>query len=133
MLRILAFLFHSPVLDVKQKQALKNAISQMMEKEKVYLEKDLTVRELAAKLETNYSYVSQIINQDFNQNFSNFINEYRIKEARRLLVNVATNKYSMEYISESVGFKSLSSFNRAFKKFTGVPPTSFVNTHSENK
>jgi len=122
--------YSGSALDIQQQELLKNAIIQIVEKDKIYLQTDLTLSKLANQLGTNYSYVSQIINQDFNKNFSNYINEYRIKEARRLLVNTDTNLYSMEYISESVGFKSISSFNRAFKKFTGIPPTAFLNNQT---
>lgn len=124
--------YSGSALDTQQHELLKNAIIQIVEKDKLYLQADLTLKKLADKLGTNYSYVSQIINQDFNKNFSNYINEYRIKEARQLLVNTNTDLYSMEYISESVGFKSISSFNRAFKKFTGVPPTAFLNNQHGN-
>lgn len=98
----------------------------LMEQEKVYLSNKLTIEEVAKKLATNRSYLSQMINDQFKTNFNNFINEYRIKDAQRLLLENDSNNYSIEGISQSVGFSSKSTFNAAFKKFTGMRPSDFI-------
>ena len=79
-------------------------------------------------MNTNKSYLSQVINEYFRKNFSTFVNEYRVKEASRLLLEKESENYTIEAIANSVGFKSKSAFNSAFKKFTGITPSYFVNS-----
>lgn len=102
-------------------------ITLALEEKKMFLQHDLTSQKLADYLETNKNYVSQIINETFNKNFSSFINEYRIKEARILLSQPENKHLTIEAIAYQVGFKSKSSFNRAFKEFIGVNPSYFIN------
>ncbi len=94
-------------------------------KEKSYLQPDFTIDKLAKALESNRQYISKTINECFGKNFSTFINEYRVKEARRLLLDSDFDKYTMESIAESSGFSNRTSFISAFKKYTGVTPSYF--------
>ena len=90
---------------------------------KIYLRNDLTLKSLAKKCGTNSSYLSRLINQHFGTNFSNYINEFRIREAQKLMALPQYKAFSIEGISTEVGFSSKSVFNVAFKKFTGVTPS----------
>jgi len=63
-----------------------------------------------------------------HKNFNGLINEYRIKEARRLFSEPDIERFTIEYISEKVGFSSISTFNRAFKKYLGVTPSFYLKT-----
>jgi len=108
------------------KTMLEVSISKKIRKDKLYLKSDFTLDELAKLLETNRRYVSQVINERFEKNFSSFINEFRIKEAMRLMSNPEYNKYTIDSISKLVGFNSISAFNGAFKKVTGLTPSTFV-------
>ncbi|MCF8403890.1 MAG: tetratricopeptide repeat protein [Bacteroidales bacterium] len=101
-------------------------ILNLFEKEKPYLNQDINLKEIADKLETNPKYISQAINENFNKNFNSFINEYRIRLAMKYLVNGVKDKYSIEGISEKVGFHSKSAFNIAFRKMTGVTPSFYI-------
>ena len=67
-----------------------------------------------------------------NQNFFDFINGYRIKEAKRLLVDPKGELLTILAIAEEVGFNSKSSFNTAFKKITGMTPTEYKKSVSLN-
>ena len=58
-------------------------------------------------------------------NFSSFINGYRITKAKKLLVDTANGRYTIEGLAEMPGFKSKSNFNAAFKKFTGQTPSQY--------
>ena len=69
-------------------------------------------------------YLSQVINAHTGLNFYDFISQYRIEEAKKILSEPFTNKTVLEVLYE-VGFNSKSSFNTAFKKFTGVTPTHY--------
>ena len=108
------------------KTMLEVSISKKMRKEKLFLRKDLTLEQLAKMLDTNRRYVSIVINERFQKNFSSFINEFRIKEAMRLMSNPEYKKYTIESIAEKVGFNSISAFNSAFKKVAGVTPSTFM-------
>ena len=97
----------------------KKLTEQLVEKE-VFRETQLTLGKLALLVGTNKSYLSRYINQELNTNFNDLINRHRITCAQRLLQTGHKNLYE---ICELSGFNSMSSFYRAFKKFTGYTPT----------
>ena len=105
---------------------LAEQILELIEKEQIYTKNNLTIHELADMLKTNQKYVSQTINVVFNKNFSNFINEYRVKKACSLFASTDSHKYTIFAIAQKVGFKSHSSFISAFKKNTGVTPIFYI-------
>ncbi len=95
-----------------------------MDKEKPYLNPDLTLKGMAEDLSVPARYLSQIINKNFNQNFYDYISKHRIEEAKRILSDDKNSKTVLEVLYQ-VGFSSKSSFNAAFKKHTGLTPSSF--------
>ncbi len=98
-------------------------ILEFMDSGTEYLDPDFSLNMLAEKIGSNSKYVSQVIN-DRGCNFRNFINEYRIGEARRRLLDVDRfGNWTIQSIANSVGFLSTSTFNAAFKKFTGMTPS----------
>jgi len=105
---------------------LKINLINLMEEEKLYLDQALTIHVLSKKLLTNSKYLSQLINSEFNKSFVVFINEYRVNEAKELLLNHDNDNLTIEAIGNQAGFKSKSSFNSAFKKFTGQTPSMFL-------
>jgi AraC-like DNA-binding protein len=75
---------------------------------------------------SKYKYVSQVINEYYEQNFNNFLNSYRIKEACKRMSDLENyGNYTIEAISESVGFKSRSTFVASFKRITGLTPSQY--------
>jgi AraC-like DNA-binding protein len=75
---------------------------------------------------SKYKYVSQVINEYYQQNFNTFLNSYRIKEACKRLGDLEHyGNYTIEAISESVGFKSRSTFVSSFKRITGLTPSQY--------
>lgn len=108
-----------------EKPLLLQNLIQIMEEEKPYLQPQIVINDLVKRLGTNRNYLSQIINDNFDTNFNNFINEYRVKEARKLILKSEYQQYTIEAIGQIVGFHSKASFNSAFKKFTGVTPSFF--------
>lgn len=105
-------------------QKIKEELLEVMKTEKPYLDQNLNIFTLSKRLNTNSKYLSQVINQEFNKSFVHFVNEYRIEEAKQILL--VNNNYTIEAQSQMVGFKSKSSFNIAFKKHTGVTPSLFI-------
>ena len=99
-----------------------------IEYEKPYLNYDTTLIELAKILQMNSNNLSQVINQKMGVNFNKFMNEYRIQEAIRLLVESRESKKKIIEIAFDSGFKSKSAFNNVFKEFMGMTPTEFLKT-----
>ena len=108
-------------LTLVKKQQLINDLLRHMVTEKIYCDSALTLTGLAKKMEISVPYLSQIINEEFSLSFPEFINSYRIKEARRLLFE--QSEYTIQQIMYEVGFNSKSAFNSAFKKNTGHTPS----------
>ena len=97
---------------------------EIMSEQKPYLEPKLTLNNLAKMMDISPNHLSQIINQQQNQNFHDFINKYRIEE---FINNAAKNSnYSILANALSSGFNSKSSFNGVFKKFKGMPPSQYM-------
>lgn len=109
---------------------LKKSLRILMDEEKIYLNPELRLDSVAKILHTNRTYLSWIIKEDFNDNFISFVNHYRIEEAKRLITDV-DNHSSLYEIAEQVGFKSQSSFNAFFKRFTNQTPAKFKKSYFE--
>ena len=92
---------------------------------KPYLNPELTITEVSHKLNVSVRYLSQVINESSGKNFHDFINSYRIEEAKRQLVNTAESKKTVLEVLYESGFNSKSAFYSAFKKHTGFTPTEF--------
>jgi len=90
---------------------IKRRLEKMFKEEQIYLNKDLTIWELAKQLNTNRSYLSQIINKDYGQNFSVFVNSYRVRHAENL--QYSRPELSQSDIAEMSGFGSIKSWKRA--------------------
>jgi AraC-like DNA-binding protein len=110
-------------------KVLKDKLVLYMEEEKPYLDQDLSILKLAKDLGTNTKYLSHVINTEFNQNFINYINEFRISDVKEKLLAGNLN-LTIEAIAQNAGFKSKSSFNAAFKKSTGSTPSNFMQKNS---
>jgi len=100
-------------------------LTELVEKEKLYLNSELTLGEVAKLLSTNTAFLSKAVNQHYDMNFSNYLNKFRIEEAKRLIDEGRQDVMTFEGIANSCGFVSRSSFNQAFKKFTGMTPTEY--------
>lgn len=99
----------------------------LMEHEKLYLNSNLTIDKLAEQMSTNKTYLSQLINTYFCKNFNNLINEYRIHEVLLWMTNHENTHLSIEGMALKAGFNNRTTFYDAFKHFTGVTPSFFLN------
>lgn len=115
-------------LTEQDKLDYKKHILDYMKKEKPYLNGDLKQSDLAEKLNLSSHNLSEILNFSFDQNFYNFVNSYRIIEAQKLIKNQENKNTKMLTIAFDSGFKSKTSFNRIFKKHTGLTPTEYKET-----
>jgi AraC-like DNA-binding protein len=94
----------------------------LMDEDQPWREPELTLAELAQRLRTNPGLLSKVINQGCGQNFNDFVNAYRVAEARRKLADPRFAHYSLVGVALESGFNSKSTFNRVFKKLTGQAP-----------
>lgn len=90
-----------------------------------FKENNLSLEKISKKLKSNRTYVSKAINLHYNCGFNELLNQIRIREARRLLIDPKFQHFSIEGISKTVGYNSISSFNSYFKKETGLTPSYF--------
>lgn len=101
----------------------------LMNSEKLYLDNDLSLPKLAKHLDASCNETSFVINELYGDNFYNFINKYRIEEAKNLLLSEKYNQLNILGIAYESGFNSKTTFNTTFKKHTGYSPTGFVKRH----
>jgi AraC-like DNA-binding protein len=99
---------------------LMGRICQLMDDEQLYLRSDLKLQDVAVRLSTNSSYVSECINSGCGQSFSQFVNTYRVRHAQELLHQQPDMKTST--VAAESGFSSEVSFFRNFKIATGMTP-----------
>ncbi len=95
-------------------------------KEKLYADCELTLADLASKLETKSNYLSQIINEKEGANFFDFVNSYRLKAFLDLVSDQKHQKLTVLGMAYDCGFSSKSSFNRYFKKIMQKTPTEYI-------
>lgn len=92
---------------------------------KLYLKSDLSLSEVADELSVNSRKLSQYINEQLNQNFSEYLNELRIKEAQNILCDSKNVDLKIAAIAYDSGFNNLTSFNQEFKRSTGFTPSQY--------
>ncbi|WP_426277871.1 helix-turn-helix domain-containing protein [Chryseobacterium sp. S-02] len=104
------------------------------EQSEKYLKKDLTVGSLAAQLNTNTKYLSEIIKSRGGQNFNNYINSLRINYIVHKLYNEPKyREYKISYLAEECGYASSQVFVIAFKKINGLTPSYFIQSLKDDK
>ncbi|MEO9869804.1 helix-turn-helix domain-containing protein [Ekhidna sp.] len=104
---------------------IKSELERIMLEDKLFLNSEISLPFLAEKMNLKAPYLSQVINQQFQLNFYDFINQYRIEEVKSRLNDSNYKHLSLLGIALDCGYKSKSSFNKSFKKHTGTTPTDF--------
>ena len=99
-----------------------------MEKEKLFLDEDLSLPQMAQLLKIHPNYLSQVINERCKKNFNEFVNHYRIEEFKHMVALEENRKMTFLALAYDCGFNSKASFNNSFKKFTGTTPSAFANS-----
>lgn len=105
-------------------EQIANKLKEVMSKDSLFLEDDLSLRRLSDVIAVSENHISETFSQFLNTNFFQFVNSYRIERAMSLLTS--TNK-TISVIAFDVGFNSKSTFNTAFKKTAGTTPTAYRN------
>lgn len=116
--------YKSSNLSGSQQQALAEAIADVMENSEEFCSDNFSLDRLASLVGSNSKYVSQVINGIYHKNFSNYVNEYRVRTACRRLTD--TERYgnlTVKAVGASVGYRSHASFVNIFRKVTGLTPS----------
>jgi len=117
--------YEKSTLDLQKVKEYKEKLVEYMKNEKPYLDGLLTIKDLAVKIKIPSYHLSQMINENFKQNFFDFINSYRIEEAKKSMLDHKNDHISIQGIAFEVGFNSKSAFNNAFKKYTNKTPSEY--------
>lgn len=102
------------------------ALVQLLEREKIHLDPDLSLKQTADRLMTNTKYLSQVVNQFTGNNFQQFVNTYRIEAVKAKINDPQFKNLTLYGISLYCGFKNKSTFYKVFKEITGLTPKAFM-------
>lgn len=96
----------------------------------LFLTPGLTINDIATKLGTNRTYISQLVNDNYHMPFPDFLNNLRIDYAEQYILH--NREAKQNEVAQACGFPSASSFNVTFKKITGVTPRIWLATYADN-
>jgi len=112
--------------EIEAQQVWKEKLTKLFEKDSIYENPNLTLSDVASLLDTNRNVVSKVINQTFEMNFNDFVNERRAEAVIHKLKQGEHGQNTLLAIALDCGFNSKTTFNRAFKKHTGTTPRQFI-------
>lgn len=124
-LTIVPITLNGKKLDKEKTLSLAEKLQELVEKEKLYRNPDLSIHDLARRLNTNASTLSYVINSHFNNTFRDFINDYKVRDVKEMLRNNSNPNLSILGIALEAGFSSEASFYRIFKSKVGMSPKEF--------
>ena len=114
----------SALSDVEAER-LERALLALMETEEPWREPDLTLSDLAIRLESTPHKVSELLNSRLGETFYDFVNGYRVEEVQRRIASGENRTRTMLTLALGAGFASKSTFNQAFKSRTGQTPSAY--------
>lgn len=106
-------------------EVLLRKLLELFQSEKPYLDPELSLDALSRRLSIPPKHLSQIVNQQLGRNFNDWINGWRIEEAKRRLLDRRSGHLSIVAIAEASGFRSKSTFNSAFRRETSMTPSEY--------
>jgi len=124
---------HSKLSNEAKIDILNNLNALMKGENKPFLNEKIAMVEIAKMLKVSTQQISQVINEKTNLNFNDFVNSFRIEEAKIMLLSNAYSKLTIDAIAQKSGFRSKSAFYVAFKKHTGNTPKEFIAASEEIK
>jgi YesN/AraC family two-component response regulator len=109
---------------------IRSAILKALETDKVYLDPELSLQSLSAKLTLSPAVVSAVINSEWKKSFRTLINDYRVEAVKSMMQGPKVNQLSILGIAYECGFNSEASFYRIFKASVGLSPKEYLRTIS---
>ena len=117
--------YKSSGLTIEDAIRYKSTLLDYMSRNELHKDHSISLGKLAKSLSMTPHSLSQVINEQLSSNFNDFINSYRVEEAKKMLMDPERKNFTIASIAYDSGFNTLSAFNVAFKKFTGVTPSQF--------
>jgi len=117
--------YKTSTLDPDKAEKIVRRLTHLLEHDKVYRDEKISLQTLSKELSVTYHQLSQVINEKLGKNFFDLINGYRIREAKKRLVDPNEKTRSVLAIAYDVGFNTKAAFNRVFKKYTRMTPSQF--------
>lgn len=108
-----------------EKQNIHEKLLALLEDETVFTMKGLKIKDIARMLCSNRTYISNVINDEFNMTFTDFINDYRLEYAKKIISQSKYRDLSLSEVGIMSGFSSDSSFYRIFKQKEGITPLEY--------
>lgn len=110
----------------KIKAELVQKLQEVMQKEELYLDPDLSLADVATRMALTRNHLSALLSKGLRKKFYDFVNEYRVEHAKRLMSSDMIHAFSLSGIARESGFNSYVSFYRVFKRVVGVSPSNFI-------
>ncbi|MDN5201096.1 helix-turn-helix domain-containing protein [Fulvivirgaceae bacterium BMA10] len=117
--------YEKSALTKSASKTLANKLIEHIKSQKSYLKNSLKLQDLAAELNLSSHHLSQIINEQLGQSYSDFLNTYRIEEAKRILSDPENANQKIISVAYDCGYNNKVSFHNTFKKYTGYSPTKY--------
>jgi AraC-like DNA-binding protein len=117
-------------LDNINQKSINRQLKLIMEEEKLFCDEDLSLGRLSEALELTKNQLSQFLNTYHEKNFNNFVNGYRIEEAKKMLLEQPRRQIIS--IAFAVGFNSYSAFHSTFKKMMGITPADYRRKYEQD-
>ncbi len=115
---------HSSLNPIFAEECIKK-LTRLMEVEKLYQDESISLQSLAEELSITHHHLSQMLNEKLNKSFSDFINTYRVEEAKKLLRDPKWADRKIISIAFEVGYNTKAAFYNVFKKYTNMTPTQY--------
>lgn len=122
--------YQTSPLRTEHKQALLDRVTRHMENDRPWLDMHLTLERLAQAVRTQPAYLSQVLNECLLSNFYEFVNGYRVREVQARIADPDSPERTLLAVAHAAGFASKASFNRVFKRITGMTPTEYSRAHA---
>ncbi|MFN0173149.1 MAG: helix-turn-helix domain-containing protein [Saprospiraceae bacterium] len=123
--------YHKSSLTAENSAAIFQQLIDLMDKENLYRESQITLDGLGRKIGAARHHLSQAINEQSGKRFTEWVNDYRIKEALLLLESTTKQELNVIEVAYAVGFNSKNAFNLVFKRYTGLTPTEYRQTQKK--
>ncbi|MEO1259983.1 MAG: helix-turn-helix domain-containing protein [Bacteroidota bacterium] len=117
--------YKKALLNQKELNKYKLHLAQLMDEKKPFLNPNLTLRTLAAELNIPANHLSQLLNEGFDKNFSEFVNSYRLESFKSKAADPALQHLTILALAYDSGFNSKTVFNTFFKKTMGMTPRAY--------
>jgi AraC-like DNA-binding protein len=118
------------ILSAEKMQLIASKLEHAMKEDKLFLQDNLSLNKLSESISETENHISETLSQFLQTKFFQFVNGFRIEEAKQALQD---SDKLVTSIAFDVGFNSKSTFNTAFKKIVGYSPSAYRNSLLENK